>query len=1010
MNSFTATSGDMNAYISYAAAKGTASTAPVVNSNQIRVYQNGGTFTVSAKNGAKITGVVLGSSMATTVTYAVDGGEVSSNQTISANDTFTLSDIEATENVLFTCTGTTSSSRLYVNYLKVIYTAGSTKTPTTLAWSASAATATIGAADNEFPTLSVTPAGLSGVTYESSNTAAATINVGTGVITLVGAGSTTITASYAGNDTYLPATPASYALTVKAAPVADDYIHDVLTNADFAATGTTYTDFSGVKKNTAVYAGNSAKNNGIQLRSNNSNSGIVTTTSGGNIKKVVVSWNSNCADGRVLDIYGKNTPYTNASDLYNSATQGTKLGSVTKGTTTELVISDDYNYVGVRSNSGALNIDEIEFVWDENGSVVPPVQYAVAPTLTASAVFSTTPFDVTITNNEEGATVYYTTDGNNPTTESASFTGASKTIQISETTTVKAMAVVEGKENSTVVSTTYTYEAPVDITNTPETAYTVAEAIALIDAGKGLSQGVYVKGIVSKIVTAYSEQYGNITFNVSADGKEEGQQFQFYRNQKDASSRYTEDPNIEVGAEVIGYGTMKKYVSGVNVTYEFNAGNYLVSYKAPETSGKLTPTITISPDFVLEMTEGESANYEIEYDGDGTLSITSSSVDVAKAVLVGTDIVVSAEAAGTATIIISSTETDKYKAGELTYNLKVNAKLDNLDYNAVVSQFGGKSYAMGSTVDNKTLNAVEVNTVNGKVVNVSADDKDALSWALTTAGNVVNKAGEYVSFNKADVSLGETTTSVFTEAEDGIYWVSSNRAFIYRESANGFKTYATSNAEASGYGTVGYLMPFVDGYVRDITLAEGQEVKYGTICLDRTIEAADLAGATFYSIAGKKVNANDVVTSIVLEEETEGLIAGYPYIFAATANVVAAYTGDVEATAAEANNGLVGSFEGIGVAEGMYLITNNTVKKCGTGCKIGANRAYINMDDVPPYTATAGAKVIELTIEGETTGISNVEFDNSGVQESRIYNLAGQRVNASAKGMLIKNGKKYLVK
>lgn len=81
---------------------------------------------------------------------------------------------------------------------------------------------------------------------------------------------------------------------------------------------------------------------------------------------------------------------------------------------------------------------------------------AATPTLPASCVFDTKPFEVTITNNEDGATVYYTTDGNDPTTSSSSFTGASTTIQINQTTTVKAMAVIDGKANSTIASATYT--------------------------------------------------------------------------------------------------------------------------------------------------------------------------------------------------------------------------------------------------------------------------------------------------------------------------------------------------------------------------------------------------------------------------------------------------------------------------------------------------------------------------------------------------------------------------
>lgn len=367
---------------------------------------------------------------------------------------------------------------------------------------------------------------------------------------------------------------------------------------------------------------------------------------------------------------------------------------------------------------------------------------------------------------------------------------------------------------------------------------------------------------------------------------------------------------------------------------------------------------------------------------------------------------------GEYTIKATIAETAQHKAGSATCTVKVLESADESGYVALVAEQKGKFYMAENSIEGtlKYFKTVEVNAVNGKVVN--AQNISSYAWNVTiegTAATVQNVNGDYLYVNAGNTTAGLSIDEKVLYCENGIFYDSELKTRGFAFNYNNGSTPRMASYNVDNYPAA-KIFEFCDGYVRDITLAEDQEVKFGTICLDRTIEADDLAGATFYSIAGKKVNANDVVTSIVLEEETEGLIAGYPYIFAATANVVAAYTGDVEATAADSNNGLVGSLGGTDVAEGMYLITNNTVKKCGTGCKIGANRAYINMDDVPPYTATAGAKVIELAIEGETTGISNVEFDNSGIQESRIYNLAGQRVNASAKGMLIKNGKKYLVK
>lgn len=59
-------------------------------------------------------------------------------------------------------------------------------------------------------------------------------------------------------------------------------------------------------------------------------------------------------------------------------------------------------------------------------------------------------------------------------------------------------------------------------------------------------------------------------------------------------------------------------------------------------------------------------------------------------------------------------------------------------------------------------------------------------------------------------------------------------------------------------------------------------------------------------------------------------------------------------------------------------------------------------------SSTTNAK-IHIMIDNETTGINLIE-NNSNVSNNAIYNLAGQKVDASYKGIVIKNGKKYLMK
>lgn len=122
MDTFTAVSGNVGGdeNVSYEATQGTAQTAPVVNGGEIRIYQNGGLLTVTANNGKTISNITIGSSMATTVQVNIDGGGYGSDNSITADGTYSTGTISAST-VVFKCTGTDKSHRLYLNALSVTY-------------------------------------------------------------------------------------------------------------------------------------------------------------------------------------------------------------------------------------------------------------------------------------------------------------------------------------------------------------------------------------------------------------------------------------------------------------------------------------------------------------------------------------------------------------------------------------------------------------------------------------------------------------------------------------------------------------------------------------------------------------------------------------------------------------------------------------------------------------------------------------------------------------------------
>jgi hypothetical protein len=247
----------------------------------------------------------------------------------------------------------------------------------------------------------------------------------------------------------------------QASGLVDELTYDVV-----GVTGTSYSTWQDVTGTSGtVYAGNTAGgNNAIQMRSNNSNSGIVSTSSIGNAKSVTLTWNSNTTSGRTVDIYGSNTAYTQATDLYDSSKQGTLLGSLTVGDENQTVeITEDYAFIGIRSHNGALYLDAISIEWEKVASAV------AAPVITLDPAegpyYEGSSVTVNISCETPDAVIYYSTDGGQNWTQD-------NTLTVTETTTVNAKAVLLEHE-SNIASKTITFVPA------PTTVATVAEYKAL---------------------------------------------------------------------------------------------------------------------------------------------------------------------------------------------------------------------------------------------------------------------------------------------------------------------------------------------------------------------------------------------------------------------------------------------------------------------------------------------------------------------------------------------------
>ena len=109
--------------IGFASFKNLGTSNPALNGGQLRLYQNttkGGSIKIYAQNEMIITSVVVYASGTTgPAQYSVDG--VGNNALSINSGTYTISSINATNEVEFWCVGSSSSSRIYVDKFEVTY-------------------------------------------------------------------------------------------------------------------------------------------------------------------------------------------------------------------------------------------------------------------------------------------------------------------------------------------------------------------------------------------------------------------------------------------------------------------------------------------------------------------------------------------------------------------------------------------------------------------------------------------------------------------------------------------------------------------------------------------------------------------------------------------------------------------------------------------------------------------------------------------------------------------------
>lgn len=217
-----------------------------------------------------------------------------------------------------------------------------------------------------------------------------------------------------------------------------------------------------------------------------------------------------------------------------------------------------------------------------------------------------------------------------------------------------------------------------------------------------------------------------------------------------------------------------------------------------------------------------------------------------------------------------------------------------------------------------------------------------------------------------------------------------------------------SSPQAGNDDVVGYTMARINKVIftpldgtTDVDVVKVTSVNYATYVTTAAIDFTKTAEVQAYKVTS--------TTDAIEYEEVEAAPAGTPLLIKATSSSYVLKAAD--STPADVTGNLLQASIGSTVGDGstIYVLGNNggtaVWGKLKNGKTLSAGKAYLVI------TGGGAKEFYDIIIggDGETTAIDHVSTPRFN-SDAAIYNLSGQKVTESYKGIVIVNGKKYMNK